>query len=158
MTKTEHVVYDLTKPIVEQLGYELYDVEFVKEGKDYFLRVYIDSKDGISLDDCERVSNSLDPILDETDPISMSYSLEVSSCGLERHLREKEHFNKAKDKNIEIKLFKALGNEKQYEGILKDVSENAIVLELENGNTIEIKLDEIAAAKIIYDWEELKNE
>ena len=128
MTKTEQSVRDLVKPIVEQLGYQLYDVEYVKEGKDYFLRVYIDSDNGIDLDDCEKVSNELDPILDEKDPISTSYSLEVSSCGLERHLREKEHYEMAIGKNIEVKLFKALENEKQFEGMLKNVSDNSITL------------------------------
>lgn len=158
MTKTEQIVRDLVKPTVEQLGYQLYDVEYVKEGKDYFLRIYIDSPKGIDLDDCEKVSNSIDPILDEADPISTQYSLEVSSCGLERHLREKEHYEMAIGKSIEVKLFKALENEKQYDGILKKVSDNSITLELENEREIEIFLEEIATAKILFDWEELENE
>ncbi|MBQ9267826.1 MAG: ribosome maturation factor RimP [Clostridia bacterium] len=158
MTKTEQTVRNLVKPTVEQLGYKLYDVEYVKEGKDYFLRIYIDAEKGIDLDDCEKVSNALDPILDEADPISTAYSLEVSSCGLERHLREKEHYEEAIGKKVEVKLFKALEGEKQFTGILKSTSENTILLELENNKEVEIYLEEIAAAKILFDWEELENE
>ncbi len=158
MTKTEQLVSDLVKPTIEKLGYKLYDVEYVKEGKEYFLRIYIDSEKGIDLDDCEKVSNEIDPILDEEDPISTSYSLEVSSCGLERHLREKEHYEMAKGKKIEVKLFKPLENEKQFIGILKSVNDESISIELEDKREIEIYLEEIATAKILFNWEELKNE
>ena len=158
MTKTEQTVRDLIKPTIEELGYKLYDVEYVKEGKEYFLRVYIDSEKGIDLDDCENVSNSIDPILDEADPISTSYSLEVSSCGLERHLREKEHYEMAIGKRIEIKLFKPLEKEKQFEGILKEIKDDSIIIETEDKKEIEFYIEEIATAKILFDWEELKNE
>lgn len=158
MTKTELTVHNLVKTVIENLGYQLYDVEYIKEGKDYFLRIYIDSENGINLDDCEKVSNELDSILDEADPISTSYSLEVSSCGLERHLREKWHFEKAKGKNIQVKLFKSLENEKQYEGILNEVKDNGIELLLDDKRKIEILFEEIATAKILFDWEESENE
>ena len=158
MTKTEQIVSNLIKPTVEQLGYKLYDVEYIKEGKEYFLRIFIDAEKGIDLDDCEKVSNTIDPILDEADPISTSYSLEVSSCGLERHLREFEHFKLAIGKKIEVKLFKALNNEKEFEGILKSVTEDYITLILCEGKEIDISLNEIATAKILFDWEESENE
>ena len=92
MTKTEKELQELLKPKVEQLNYELYDLEYVKEGSEWFLRLYIDSKEkSIDLEDCEKVSNEISDLLDVKDPIVTSYNLEVSSCGLERHLRELNH-------------------------------------------------------------------
>lgn len=158
MTKTEQIVSDLVKSAIEEKGYQLYDVQYLKEGKEYFLRIYIDSAKGINLDDCEKVNNIIEPIIDESDPISTSYSLEVSSCGLERHLREKEHYIMAIGKNIEVKLFKPLQNEKQYTGTLKKVNENSILLETKNEGEIEINIVEIATAKILFDWEDTENE
>ena len=159
MTKTEKELETMLQPSVEQLGYELYDIEFLKEGSEWYLRIFIDSKEKtIDLDDCEKVSNLIDPILDESDPISTAYSLEVSSCGLERHLREQEHYRKAIGKNIEVKLFKNIEDKKQFEGILKEVKDNSIAIELKNERQIEINIEEIAAAKILYDWEESENE
>ena len=158
MTKTEKNIYDIVKPYVEQLGYQLYDVEFVKEGKEYFLRIYIDLEKGIDLSDCEKVSNVIDPILDEVDPISMSYSLEVSSCGLERHLREMNHYEMAIGKKIEVSLFKAVENEKQFQGTLKSVKDKSITIELDDKKELEIYFDEIATAKILFSWEESENE
>ena len=88
----ETKVENLLKPIIENLGYELYDVLYVKEGKDYYLRVVIDSSKGIDLDDCEKVNNAINDILDEADYIKEQYFLEVSSPGLERLLRKDKHF------------------------------------------------------------------
>lgn len=153
MTKTEQNVYELIASTVEQLGYLLYDVEYVKEGKEYFLRVYIDNEKGIDLDDCEKVSTTIDPILDEADPISTSYSLEVSSCGLERHLRSKTHYMMAIGKEIEIKLFKPQEGLKEFEGTLKNVFDDKIELEI-RGKEILIKILDIASAKILFKWEE----
>ncbi len=153
MTKTEQGIYELIVPTVEQLGYLLYDVEYVKEGKEYFLRVYIDNEKGIDLDDCENVSTAIDPILDEADPISTSYSLEVSSCGLERHLRSKNHYVMAIGKEVEIKLFKPQNGLKEFEGILKNVFDNKIELEIKDKEIL-IEISDIASAKILFKWEE----
>ena len=128
MTKTERELEKTIKPVVENLGYELYDVEFLKEGISWFLRVYIDSENGIDLDDCEKVSNVVGDVLDEEDPISMQYTLEVSSCGLERNLREKRHFELAINKEIEVKLYKALNGKKVLNGNLLDVSDENITI------------------------------
>ena len=116
MTRTEQEVEKIILPIIEQLGYKLYDVEFVKESTDWFLRIYIE-KDGhtIDLDDCEKVSNAVGDKLDEVDPITSAYNLEVSSCGLERHLREPKHYSWAVGKNISVKLYKAVNSNKQYD-------------------------------------------
>lgn len=157
MTRTEQEVEKIILPVIEQLEYKLYDVEFVKESSDYFLRIYIE-KDGhtIDLDDCEKVSDAVGAKLDEVDPISSAYNLEVSSCGLERHLREPKHFIWAIGQKISIKLYKAISGQKQYEGILNSFEEN--VLKLESNEEIEIKLEDIASAKILYNWEDLKDE
>ena len=153
MTKTEQSIYELVAPTVEQLGYLLYDVEYVKEGKEYFLRIYIDNENGIDLDDCEKVSTAIDPILDEADPISASYSLEVSSCGLERHLREERHYTMAIGKEIEVKLFKPLGSKRELEGVLKSFLDGKVILETEE-NEVVIEISNIASAKILFKWEE----
>lgn len=106
MANIEQKVQEIIECKINDLGYELYDVEYVKEGKDYYLRVYIDNDAGISLDDCEKVSNGITDILDEKDCIKEQYFLEVSSCGLERNLRHDKHFEQNIGNKIEIKLFK----------------------------------------------------
>ena len=159
MTKTEQEVEKIILPVIEQLNYQLYDVEFVKESTDWFLRIYIE-KDGhtIDLDDCEKVSEAVGEKLDEVDPITSAYNLEVSSCGLERHLREPKHFEWAIGKNVSVKLYKAINSYKQYDGILKSFEEGALILKLEYNEEIKIKLEDVASAKILYNWEELENE
>lgn len=156
MTRTEQEVEKIILPIIEQLGYKLYDVEFVKESAEWYLRIYIE-KDGhtIDLDDCEKISNAVGEKLDETDPISSAYNLEVSSCGLERHLREVKHYVWAVNKNISVKLYKAINGNKQFEGVLKAFEDNLLKLRLESNEEIEIKLEDIASAKILFNWEEL---
>lgn len=157
MTKMEKTIYDLSLPIVNELGYKLYDVMYLKEGKEYYLRIFIDHENGIDLDDCEKVSNRISDMLDEVDPISTQYNLEVSSCGLERHLREIEHYEAAVGKNIELKFFKAVDGQKQVEGILKTIKEDVIIIETEE-KEFEVKIDDVSSAKILFNWEDLKNE
>ncbi len=157
MTKTESELEKIIKPIVERLGYELYDVEFKKEVSNWYLRVYIDSKNGIDLDDCEKVSNEVSDMLDEKDPISMQYTLEVSSCGLERNLREKKHFEMAINKNVELRLYKSLNKEKVIAGKLLKVTDEFVTLEMDSSE-INVDLSNISSAKILFNWEELENE
>ncbi len=156
MTKTEQEITKMVSPVINELGYELYDVMFLKEGTEWFLRIFIDSPNGIDLDDCEKVSNRVSDLLDETDPITTSYSLEVSSCGLERHLREKEHFEKAIGKNIEIKFYKPINGAKSIIGELLEINNNTICLQ-ENETKVEVNLADVSSSKILFDWEELKN-
>ncbi len=157
MTKTEQEITKMVSPLIIELGYELYDVMFVKEGAEWFLRLFIDSPKGIDLDDCEKVSNRVSDLLDETDPITTSYSLEVSSCGLERHLREKIHFEKAIGKNVEIKFFKPINGEKSVDGELLKIEDDKISL-MRDGVEVDVDLSDVSSAKILFDWEELKNE
>ena len=159
MTKTEQEVEKIILPVVEKLGYSLYDVEFLKEGTDWFLRIYIEKEEHkIDLDDCEKVSNAVGEKLDEIDPISSQYTLEVSSCGLERHLREIKHFIWAVGKNISVKLYKPVESNKQFEGILKGIENQTLILKLESNEEVKIGIENVASAKILYNWEELENE
>jgi ribosome maturation factor RimP len=113
----------ITNPINE-LGYELYDVQYVKEGKDYYLRIVIDKEDGIDINDCETVNNAINDVLDEADYIKEQYFLEVSSPGLERTLRKNIHFQKQIGNKISVKLFKAIDKQKELVGILKKYSDS----------------------------------
>ena len=153
MTKTEQEFEKIVKPVVEELGYELYDILYVKEGADWYLRLFIDNEKGIDLDDCEKVSNLVSEKLDEVDPIETPYMLEVSSCGLERHLRSVKHYEAAVGKEIELKFFKAVEKKKSLTGILESIEDNNIKLKTED-KEYNINLDDISSAKILYNWEE----
>ena len=127
---------------------------FVKEGSDWFLRLFIDEEKGIDLDDCEKVSNAVSDVLDEKDPISIQYNLEVSSCGLERHLREIRHFKAAIGKNAEFKLYKAVNDKKVYEGKIIEVNDDEVLIANEE-TEVSLMLSDISSAKILFNWEEL---
>lgn len=145
----EEKVEGLIKEKVENIGYELYDVEYVKEGKNYFLRIFIDKPNGIDLNDCEKVNNEINDILDTADYIKEQYFLEVSSPGVERILRKDKHLKQNIGKGILIKLFKKDENEnKEYKGILKKYDKENIILE---DNSI-IERKNIAQIKTIYNW------
>lgn len=155
MTKTEQDIEKIILPVIQKLGYELYDVEFVKESTNWFLRVYIEKENHtIDLDDCEKVSDTIGEELDRVDPISMAYTLEVSSCGLERHLREPKHFKWAIGKNISVKLYKPVDSKKQVEGLLESFEDDKLSIKTDSNEKLEIKLQDIANAKLLYDWEE----
>lgn len=150
MASVEEKIEDLTYNIVKELGYELYDVEYVKEGKDYFLRLYIESENGIDLNDCEKVSNVITEILDKEDPIKEQYFLEVSSTGVEKSLRKDKHLKANIGEEIQVKLFKPLDGQKAYKGILKDFDKDSLTIFLQD----EIKIDRknISQIKTVYNW------
>ena len=151
MAKIEEKVEQLVKDPIEKLGYSLYDVEYVKEGPEYYLRIYIDKESGIDLNDCEKVSNEINEILDKADYIKEQYYLEVSSPGIERKLRKDKHLEQNISKNVEIKLFKKDNNgKKEYTGKLKAFNQEEIIIETDKEITIERK--NIAQIKTIYDW------
>ena len=151
MANIEQNIEKLVENNINKLGYELYDVEYVKEGKDYFLRIYIDSEKGISLEDCEKVSNSITEIIDKADYIKDQYFLEVSSTGVERILKKDKHLKENIGSKVQIKLFKPHENKKIYDGILDDFNENYIEIKNENEN-IQIERKNISQIKTIYDW------
>jgi ribosome maturation factor RimP len=149
LAKIEEKVEKLLKDKIEKIGYELYDVEYAKEGKNYFLRIFIDKPEGIDLNDCEKVNNEITDLLDEVDYIKETYFLEVSSPGIERVIRKDKHLQQNIGKEININLFKKDENgQKQYQGILKQFNENKIVLE----DDIIIDRKNISQIKTIYNW------
>lgn len=151
MAKIEEKVESLLKEKIESLGYYLYDVEYLKEGAEYYLRIYIDKETGIDLNDCEKVSNEIDDLLDKADFIKEQYFLEVSSPGIERNLKKDKHFEQNIGKRVDVKLFKKDENgKKEYEGILKSFNQEEIFIE-ENG-IINIDRKNITKIKTIYDW------
>ena len=118
MAKVTETVAALAAPIVEQTGCTLWDVEYVKEAGEWFLRVYIDREGGVNIEHCEAVSRPLSDLLDEADPIQGSYTFEVSSAGLDRVLRKAEHFELCKGKQVDVKLYRPLDGRKEYTGVL----------------------------------------
>jgi len=151
LARIEEKVESLITTKIQELGYELYDVEYVKEGKDYYLRIYIDREKGIDLNDCELVSNSITEILDKEDYIKEQYFLEVSSPGIERILKKDKHLQDNIEKKISIKLFKPQEGQKQFIGILKKFDEKIITIEVSQ-NLMEIERTNIAQIKTVYDW------
>ena len=150
-SKIEAMAEEVLGKIIEDLGYVLYDIEYVKEGKEYHLCVYIDKDGGVDINDCEKVTDAINPILDEKDFINDQYFLEVSSSGLERKLRKKWHFEKQIGNKIEVKLFTKIDGQKEYVGILKEYDDSFLVLTCE-GKDVKIETDKISSAKTVYDW------
>lgn len=119
----------LLSSTVEGLGYTLWDVEYAKEGADWHLTVTIDSAEGITIDDCERVHRAIDPLLDEADPIEGAYVLNVSSPGVERVLRTEAHLHSSIGERVELRFFAAVDGQKSARGTLTDVTDEALVLD-----------------------------
>ncbi len=118
----------IIEPYAEELGYALWDVEYVREGADYILRVTIDSDAGITIDDCERMTRAIDPVLDEHDPIEDAYLLEVSSPGIERELTRPEHFAACAGERVEVRLFAPTDGSKVYTGTLRGLDEDGNIV------------------------------
>lgn len=151
MAKIEERVESLIGPRIESFGYRLYDVEFVKEGKDFYLRVYIDKDSGISLEDCEAVSNGINEVLDEADYIKEQYFLEVSSPGVERVLKKDRHLKENIGNKVQVKLFKPLAGKKVFEGLLESFSDENICIKVES-QILEIERSNIGQIKTVFDW------
>ncbi len=153
MANIEERVENLISKKVEELGYELYDVQYVKEGKDYFLRIFIDKEEGIDLNDCEKVNDEINDLLDEADYIKEQYFLEVSSPGIERILRKDKHLEASIGKEIEIKLFKPFNESKEWVGVLEKFNDESIIIEnTETEEQIEIDRKNISLIKLKYNW------
>lgn len=140
---------DLLVPILESNGFELVDVEYVKEGRDYYLRVYIDKEGGININDCEIVSRALEERLDEEDFISDAYILEVSSPGLTRPLKKERDYERNLGKLIEIRLYKPKNKQKEFVGALKSYDESTVTIETE-GEEIVFEKKEISLIRQYY--------
>lgn len=147
----EEKVEQLIEKTINELGYKLYDVEYAKEGKDYFLRIFIDKNEGIDLNDCEKVNDAVNPILDAADYIKEQYFLEISSPGIERTLRKDKHLKQNIGEKVEIKLFKPINKQKNIIGILKDY--NAEQIEIETSEEVcKIDRKNISVIKTVYEW------
>ncbi len=154
---TKHEEYEqrtekLLEPVLTANQFELYDVEYVKEGGNWFLRAYIDKENGITVDDCELVSRALSDLLDKNDFIPDSYILEVSSPGLGRQLKRNKHFESSIGEEVEIKLYKQINKKKEYVGILSAYDQNTLTIELEDSNTMVFQRADIASVRLTFDF------
>ena len=144
--QTAKTVAQLVKPYVEELGLKLWDVRFVKEGASWYLRIYIDKEGGVTIDDCTDVSPAVDPVLDREDPISVSYYLEVCSPGLNREMKEPEHFTSFIGSEVLLTLYKAENGSKTLKGELVDYKDGPV---LKVGEEIkEFSLSSVAKATL----------
>ena len=146
-------VTDLVEPMIQDLQYELVDIEYIKEGKNWFLRVYIDQPQGVSLEDCALVSEKVSERLDQItpDPFPHAYFLEVSSPGAERPIKTEKDFQNAVEKFIHVSLYEPVDGEKVYEGILKDLTEENLTLTVRiktRTKDIELNRSKIAKARL----------
>lgn len=151
-SKTEQTVYGLALPIVEALGYELVDVEYSKQGKNNVLTIFADHKNGITLEDCEKISRALDDVLEEADPIAASYILCVSSPGLDRPLKKPSDFKRNLGRLIDVKLYVPFEGRKEYTGTLSAYDENTFKIECENETEIEFSHKEAALVRLHIDF------
>ncbi len=153
--KVKEIIAELLEGFLVENGYELYNVEFVKEVKDWFLRVYLDKlpvgeeEQYISIDDCEKVSRYISDKLDEMDLIEQNYYLEVSSAGLDRTLLFEKDYTKFAGKEVEATLYKAIDGKKVYSGQLVGLVNNNIVVKEDDGKNIELPFDAVAKTKLV---------
>ena len=151
----EQTTETLLQPIIDAHGFELVDVEYVKEGAEWYLRITLDSDKGIDIDDCEKVSRAINPIIDEADPIEDFYYLEVSSPGLERVLRKEEHFAASIGSEIEIRLFAPdENNKKSYTGKLAAFEDDTVTIDI-GGETQRIPMNKISKVQTIFDFKSI---
>jgi ribosome maturation factor RimP len=177
MANIEEKVENLIKEKVKNIGYSIYDVQYVKEGQEYYLRIFIEKENGtIDLNDCEKVNNEINDLLDKADYIKEQYFLEVSSTGLEKVLRKDKHLQDNIGEEISIKLFKPIeiendGEEvnnkkskskknrnnkiKEIQGKLESFDENEIVIELENKRKLNVERNNISQIKTVFDWDSI---
>lgn len=146
--RTEEIVKDLALPITNKYQLELVDIEYKKEGPNWYLRLFIDKPEGVNLEDCQLVSEHLSEILDEIDPIEQSYILEVSSPGLDRPLKTAKDYEKFKNSTIEIKLYTPFNGKKEYIGKLIGLVNHHIHLEVNNHERIEIPINATSLVRL----------
>ncbi|MBS4956888.1 MAG: ribosome maturation factor RimP [Clostridium sp.] len=139
-------IYEMVKPISDELNYEIYHIEYVKENGEYYLRIYIEKEGGITLSDCEALSRRVSDLMDEKDPIPEAYFLEVSSPGLNRTLFTETHYKRFVGREVMVKLTKAVEGKKSIKGILKEVNEENIIVEADT--LISIPKEKVKSANI----------
>ncbi len=145
---TEKKVELLLFPVIEENCYELVDIEFVKEGQNWYLRLYIDKDGGVTVDDCEFVSRAVEAVLDEKDPIEQAYILEVSSPGLDRPLKKDSDFVKYAGEIVDVKLYKAVNKQKEFQGELKGLEGAIVTITDSDGNELSFDRKDIALIRL----------
>jgi len=152
MGKASQQLHDIIEPAVTALGYELVGVEHLAQGRHSLLRVYIDSAAGINVDDCAKVSHQVSAVLDVEDPIHGHYTLEVSSPGLDRPLFTAEHYRRFVGNEIQVRLHAPLQGRRKFKGILREISDDdVVVLEVE-GSEYRLPLGDIEKAQLVPQW------
>lgn len=151
MSRLEEKIEELVTKPINDLGYRVYDVIYAKEGKDNYLRIFIDNNAGISLDDCEKVNDAITEMLDEANYIKDQYFLEISSPGVERHIRKDSQLEEHREKEITVKLFKPIDKQKEFTGVLKDFSEDEIILSVDE-KEIKIPRSTISSMNRTFHW------
>ena len=145
--KTTELVAKLAQPVVEQAGCSLWDVEYVREGSERFLRVYIDKEGGVNITDCETVARAMDPILDEADPIAESYHFEVCSAGLERALKRPSDFEQFMGSAVLVKLYRPRNGLKEIPGVLRGYEDGRVTVEA-GKETVTFEKSEVALVRL----------
>lgn len=147
MKKVTDIVWELAEPVVKENGCELWDVEYVREGSEYFLRLYIDKDGGVDINDCEAISRAVDPILDEKDPIPGSYHFEVCSAGLERVLKRPSDFQKYLGSPITVKLYRPRNGMKEIPCVLRGYEDGRLTVEA-GKETVTFEKSEVALVRL----------
>ena len=143
---------ELLLPILEELGFELVDVEYVKEGGSWYLRAYIDKEGGITVNDCETVARRMNDLLDEEDFIEESYIFEVSSPGLGRPLKKEKDYIRSMGKEVEIRTYRAVNRRKEFTGTLKAYTDDTVTIETEDSGEMTFRKKEIALIRLAFDF------
>lgn len=144
----------IAEPLAEELGYFLWDVEYVKEGAEMYLRITIDSEDGITIEDCEKMHRAIDPLLDEADPIEDAYHLEISSPGIERDLKNDMQINACEGWDVEVRLYAPIDGAKSYLGVLVGTDENGDIVIDCDGTRKTFARASVASLKTHYNFED----
>ena len=142
----------LLLPIMEECGFELVDVVYVKEGGTWYLRAYIDKPGGITINDCETVSRALEKALDEEDFIAEAYVLEVSSPGLGRPLKKEKDYVRNEGREIDLRFYKSFEHEKELRGVLTSWTKDSVTIQTEDGRELEFQKKELALVREAFDW------
>lgn len=150
---TVQAAEELAAPVLEEMGLRLWDVRYEKEGAAWYLRFFIDKDGGVNINDCENFSRNIEVILDEEDPIPHSYTLEVSSPGIERILSKPWHFTECIGKDIDIRLIRPYESRRQYRGGLVSFCENTITIKTEEDTTLQFNLKDTAKVRLYFDYE-----
>ncbi len=153
MGKIEDKIWQMAEPLVEQNGMELIDVEYVKEGAEWYLRLFLDkdTETGIDLDDCELISRALSDLLEDNDPIAQAYRLEVSSPGIERPLKRTKDFVCFQGEKVQVKTFSEVEGRKQFIGVLGETTEDVVTIDVD-GTVIQIPRDKISKANLVWEF------